>query len=178
MSSSDLMTLSTFIVAFFAFMVALITAIIQIKVHVQELRPFLSFSGTKNIIKIFIETGRAGIDFVLILKNVGKCVLYYEIVQFDIFVNGVKLPDVDVRNKGSVIGVNTEVAYSKFFEEILQYEKGLMPEQYVLPNHKLIFLIEYHRANKPRKKYKLFYEVFIEFENGARREFYGKTLAD
>ena len=166
------------IIAFSAFLVALVTAIIQIKVHRQELRPYLSFSGTTGIVKIFTDTGKAGMDILINLMNVGKCVLVYEVSKFDVFVNGVKLPDVDVTNKGSVIGVNTGASYRKYYEGILQYSERLSPEQYIPPNHKIVFDIEYYKVNKPTKRYKLSYEVSLEFSDGIRREFYDKTYSD
>lgn len=166
------------IIALAAFVLSLILAIRQINMQIQESRPYLSFTGTNGMVKIFEDTGIVGMDFNLKLKNVGKCVLYYEVIQFDIFVNGTKLSDVDVKNKGSVIGINSETIYNKFYNSLLQYEKGLKPEQYVPPNHKIVLSIEYYRANKQKKRYKLFYEIFVEFEPGIRREFYGKTFAN
>ena len=171
MCHSNLITLA-------ALAVALITAIIQIRIQYREWRPYLSFTGMNGIVKIFIDTGLAGIDFILNLKNVGKCVLYYNVIQFDIFINGVKAPDVELSSEGSVIGVNSDATYSKFFNGILQYKVGLAPEQYTPPNHKIIFTIEYYRADKQRKKYKLSYEMSFEVENGVQRMFYGKTFAN
>lgn len=165
-------------IAFAALAISLIVAIIQIRTQLQELRPYLSFAGTNGIVKVFEETGIAGMDVNLKLINVGKCVLYYEIMQFDVFVNGIKWPDFDVRNNGSVMGINTETVYNKFYNNFLQYEKGLNPVQYIPPNHRIVFSIEYYRVNRPKKRYKLSYEVTVEFEHGVKRELYGKTFAN
>jgi len=163
------------VVALSAFAVALTTAIIQIKVHLQELRPYLSFSGTSGKVIINSETGQVGMDFILNLKNVGKCVLYYDVIQFDVFVNGAKMPDVDVKSKGSVIGVNTEAIYRKYYSEVSQHNTQQPFEQYIPPNHKIVFTIEYYKANRPKKRYKLFYEVFVEHKDGIPRELYGEN---
>jgi hypothetical protein len=166
------------IIALSALILALITAFIQIKVHMQSLRPFLSFGGTNGIIRIFEETGVAGIDFNIRLMNVGNNVLRYEVLEFDVYLNDVKLPDVVETSTGSIIGVNTEISHNRFYNNILAYKKGLSPEQYTPPNHKICFSIEYYRVNKTKKKYRLSYEVFVSFDSGIKREIYGKTFAN
>jgi len=168
----------TFLIASIAFVLSLITAIIQIRVHLQELRPYLSFAGTSEIIRLFEGINTVGMDFILMLENVGKCVLCYEVIHFDIFVRGQKLPDVDLKNKGSVIGIGAKTTYSKYINNMIPFNENLKPAEYVPPNYKISFSIEYYKVGKQKRKYKLSYDIDVEFEYLTRREFHGNAFAD
>jgi len=166
------------IISLAAFILALVVAFRQIQVMRQEMRPYLSFSGLSEIFKVSKETGSASMDFNLNFENVGKCVLRYEVIQFDIFINGVQLLPVDTKNTGAIVGVNSKTVYNKFYTKIRQFPPNLAPEKYIPPNYKVIFSIEYYRIDKPKKTYKLFYEVSKEFDSGLSREFFGKSFAN
>ncbi|MCL2361355.1 MAG: hypothetical protein FWC73_06040 [Defluviitaleaceae bacterium] len=122
--------------------------------------------------------GIAGMDFNLEFENVGKCVLRYEIIKFDVFINGIKFPDVVLKNTGSVLGVKVCRNFNKYYTNFLQYKHGLDPSEYVPPNHILHFEVNYYKIGKAKKTYKLIYEVHREFDNGISREYYGETFAN
>ena len=166
------------IISLAAFILALVLAVRQIQMQIQDMRPYLSYSGLNGVLKVDQNTGRADMDFNLKLENVGKCVLRYEVVKFDIFISGLQLPEVQLKSTGSIIGVNTTAIYSKFYKGIWQYPTNLAPQEHAPPNYKVDFVIEYYRTNKPEKKYKLHYEIFKEFESGVVRELFGETFAD
>lgn len=166
------------IIASVSIVISLLVAFVQIRTQIQEFRPYLSYEGMSERIKIVESTGCAGIEFNINLRNVGKCVLNYEMVSLDIFINGLKLPEVALKNRGSIIGVNGRACYNKYYNDILKYEINLPREEYIPTNYKIIFNIEYGRASSTKRKYKLSYEIDVEFDNGYRKENYGKTFAN
>jgi len=166
------------IISLAAFILALVLAIVQIRMMSLEMRPYLSFSNLEPALTVNKETGCADIDFTLRLENVGKCVLRYETTQFDVWINDLQLPNVQTTSTGSVVGVNTSTVYRRFYTEIWHYPTNPAPENYIAPNCKIIFAISYYRINKPTKKYSLSYEVVLESKGGVTRVLYGKTFAD
>lgn len=153
------------IIAFIALIISLITAIIQIKTQLAQMRPYLSFRCTE--IKYFNESST--LDFNLVLDNVGKCVLLYEVKNLEIYISGVKQNDVDEHSRGSVIGVNA----TGFFNRHYKYQYSFTPDgTIILPNCKILFEIQYNKINE-KKRYKMNYE--IEIENG--RSFINKSSA-
>jgi len=167
-----MLELGIFIVAISALAVSLITAIIQIMQHRQELRPYLSFSGTSGHVTCD-DTVMSGIVIELNMKNVGKNVLHYDVVKFELFANNAEMPRVYPTNTGTVIGVDTEVTYCYWNNDVsIHHTKERQVEL------KICFSMEYHKVGRPRKKYMLSYEVFAFVVDGVYQEgVYGKTYA-
>jgi hypothetical protein len=165
------------VVADAAFILSIIIAYTQIKMHVQEQRPFLSFGGVSEVPRVVYETKTVGVDFYIRLKNVGRCVLYYEVTCFDVFVGGVKQPCAGDANISCVIGVNGESSPDKFFDNLIPFEEE-KSGRYQTPDYKIVFSAEYRKSNKAGKKYKIFYEIDAAFERGIKKEIYVKSFAE
>lgn len=168
----------TSVVAFSAFILSLVTAYIQISVHHQELRPYLSFYGSSGKVRINQQTGDASIDIFLNFKNAGKCVLQYNITQLDYFIQGIKQPNVDEKSKGSIIGVNSECSFNRYYSKIWTYPIGLKPEEYILPNQKIIFTVEYYRIDKPKRSISYFMNYSSNLKKGLEESFLVETYAN
>ena len=166
------------IIASTACIISLLLLIERFSWHKKDTRPYLSFKKTNGIVKIDESNGIAGIYINLEFENVGKCVLRYNIIKFDIFINGLKLPDVALKSTGSVLGVKVSGSFNKYYTNLLKYKLGLASSEYIPPNHVINFEVEYYKIGRPNKKYKLAYEVHKEFERGISREYYGETFAN
>ena len=142
----------------------------------EDTRPYLSFKQSSE--SFFAKNGIGGAQIFLLFENVGKCMLRYDILKFDVFVNGAKVPDVEKPYEWSVLGIGVAGTFSQSYAKFFDYSKELLLHEIDPVDYKIQFEVEYYKIGKPKKKYKLQYEIQVEFRNKNRYEFYGKTFAN
>jgi len=142
----------------------------------EDTRPYLSFKQSSEFFSA--NNGICGAQIVLLFENVGKCMLCYDMLKLDVFVNGAKVPDVEKPYDWTVLGIGVTGTFTQSYTRLFDYPQELSYHEIAPVDYKIHFEVEYYKVGKPKKKYKLHYELQIEFHNRSRLEFYGKTFAD
>lgn len=87
-----------------------------------------------------------------------------------------KQPDVDNANTGAPILPGTETQFLRYY--LLSVPDNVNIDEYVSPDARLYFEIEYYKIGYVRKKYKLQYELVITPMGTTYRVLYGKIYVN
>jgi len=141
----------------------------QITILRQEWQPYLSYVKM-DVKSLQLTDEKMKMSFSMQLKNVGRCVLRYEVTKFIVEFNrnnGVIHTKDDVKqwnNKDfttGVIGINSDASYRSAFHSV---ESGLYPQIYILQDGerlavtiqcKIDFTVAFWRADETGARYEL-----------------------
>ena len=152
---------------------SLIIGFLQVKIHVPKLRPYLSLSNAEALVLDKNNEGKTTIDFGVRLRNEGEYPLVYDMLQYDVYIDGSLMKDVKVENTGDVIYPEASSVYSKYFSIDCDAEnlEGLV-------DWRIIFKLEYWVLGQ-KKKYPLSYNVkIVNYHADTWEQKYLKTMLD
>ena len=143
------------LIASILFGLLLIIGILLIRILLEKRRPYLAYRNPEVTVLDKGESGESVVDYGVRLENAGTVPLIYNMLQYDVFVDGVLASDVTVKNTGDVIHSRFSRVYSRYFPIKCDMEnfEGLV-------DWKIVFAAEYWALGK-KKKYMLSYEVDI-----------------
>ena len=152
------------------------TAKKQLELQELEWRPRLSYVDVKGNLRISHKTGQVFTKLELMLYNIGKCALRYEVMKFDVFINKILLGEVLLKSMGSVVCAGTGATFLKNMPPQLVYTAK--PDLHNSPECKIDFLIKYHTtegADTPKPEFRIECDIFPEFLPGKSEEIGDET---